>query len=146
MLVDDIVEGLAEMEGYYTSGTLANRNNNPGNLRSWVGTPVSERFAKFATPDDGFAALRQQVQLNINRGLTLQEFFAGKPGVYPGYAPAADSNRPIAYAAFVAQIAGIAVDVPLDVIAAGADAIPTGGIGGLMALVLGAVVWYSVKG
>jgi hypothetical protein len=55
----------------------------------------------------GEAALQHQVDLNIGRGLTLDEFFAGKQGVYAGYAPAADSNNPSGYASTVAGWLGI---------------------------------------
>jgi hypothetical protein len=63
---------------------------------------------------DGWNALYSQIQTNIGRGLTLNEFFAGKPGVYAGYAPSADSNSPLAYAQRVGSDAGIPVDVPLN--------------------------------
>ncbi len=63
---------------------------------------------------DGWNALYQQINLNIGRGLTLNEFFAGKPGVYDGYAPSADQNSPYAYAARVGRDVGIPVDVPLN--------------------------------
>jgi hypothetical protein len=97
--------------------------NNPGALRAgpgMIGTAANgiAIFPDFAT---GEAALERQIQLNINRGLTLQEFFAGKPGVYGGYAPAADSNRPYEYAANVAGWAGIDSTVPLNQLASGAS-------------------------
>ena len=86
-VIDDIADAIARQEG-----TGCGNNNNPGNLRTWGSLPTSRGFAVFPTCEAGWAALRQQVQRNINRGLTLEEFFGGKPGVYPGYAPAADSN------------------------------------------------------
>lgn len=43
-----------------------------------------------------------QVDGNIfKRHLTFLQFFEGKPGVYYGYAPAADKNKPDVYAQFV---------------------------------------------
>lgn len=39
--------------------------------------------------------------------LTLSEFFGGKPGVYAGYAPAADNNPVSNYVSFVARRTGI---------------------------------------
>jgi hypothetical protein len=92
------------------------RNNNPGNLRAYAsGQPVDSRgiriFPDFAS---GQAALIAQEQYNINRGLTLDEFFAGKPGVYPGYAPHGDgANDPGIYAAHVGGWLGIPTNVPL---------------------------------
>ena len=47
------------------------------------------------------------------RGLTLEEFFGGKSGVYAGYAPAADSNNPQGYASAVAGWLGIDPNTPL---------------------------------
>jgi hypothetical protein len=108
-----LARSIATFEGFFKSGSLAQRNNNPGNLRSWGTRPVRDGYAVFDTPEAGWAALRRQIELNINRGLTLQEFFGGKQGVYAGYAPASDENDPAGYAQFVAQRAGIAADVPL---------------------------------
>lgn len=100
---------IAWMEGYFRSGTfqpmdtIAYRNMNPGNLRSWGNNPRVQGYAKFPTESAGWNALYSQIARNIGRNLTLEEFFAGKPGVYPGYAPSSDNNRPIQYASFVAR-------------------------------------------
>lgn len=112
-LVDLIARAIATMEGFYIPGSIAQRNNNPGNLRSWGSNPIVNGYAKFPTAEAGWAALRRQVELNINRGLTLEEFFAGKPGVYGGYAPSADSNDPDGYARYVAQQTGIPLGTPI---------------------------------
>lgn len=112
-LVEDLAAAIARFEGYYKPGSLAQRNNNPGNLRSWGDYPVVDGYAQFPDPETGWRALRRQVELNIGRGLNLNEFFSGKPGVYPGYAPAADANNPRHYAATVAGWLGISPDVPL---------------------------------
>jgi hypothetical protein len=108
-----IAQAIAQKEGFYVSGSIAQRNNNPGNLRSWGSNPIVSGYAKFATIQDGWNALYSQINKNIGRGLTLNEFFAGKPGVYPGYSPSSDNNQPIAYAAFVGSQVGIPVDTPL---------------------------------
>lgn len=117
-LIAQIAAGIKRQEGF-APGTLAYRNNNPGNLRplpnGWpgqVGVDASG-FAVFGSLADGEAALDRQIQTNIDRGLTLNEFFAGKPGVYAGYAPAADKNQPNVYASNVAGWAGIDPNVPL---------------------------------
>ena len=119
-LVARIAVAISEMEGYPKKGSRADRNNNPGNMRAWGSTPIVDGFAHFATPADGWAALRRQVQKNIGRGLTLREFFGGKPNVYGGYAPDSDGNRSAHYAEFVAHRVGIeadekraAIDIPL---------------------------------
>lgn len=57
--------------------TLAYRNNNPGNLRfaGQAGATQGEGgFAKFSTPEAGYAALKAQIQLDASRGLTLGQF------------------------------------------------------------------------
>lgn len=101
-LSDGIAQSIAQMEGYNTPGTVARRNNNPGNIMSG-GT-----FRTYPTEADGWGALCNQIRLNIGRGLTLEEFFGGRPGVYAGYAPAGHGgNDPAAYAAFVASRVGI---------------------------------------
>lgn len=112
--LDDLASAIARMEGSCSAPGVC-VNNNPGNLRAGPGaTGVDSRgiaiFPDFAT---GQAALVRQENLNINRGLTLSEFFGGKAGVYPGYAPAADSNNPSAYTGNVASWLGIPADVPL---------------------------------
>ena len=85
LYIEAIAIIIAFEEGYFNEGTIPNRNNNPGDLRSWGNNPVVEGFAKFPTAMDGWQALMEQVRLNIERGLTLREFFRGKEGVYPGY-------------------------------------------------------------
>ncbi len=113
-LTDSIAQSIAAVESGGNPNALSYRNNNPGNLRSWGSNPIVSGYAKFPTLSDGWNALYSQIKLNIGRGLTLNEFFAGKPGVYDGYAPAADSNKPMAYAARVGSDVGIPVDVPLN--------------------------------
>ena len=119
--VDHLAQAIATMEGYYKPDTIAQRNNNPGNLRTWGSRPIVNGYAYFDTPEQGWEALKRQVERNIRRGLNLQEFFAGQrdaqgnviPGGYSGYAPAADKNNPTGYAAFVAKRIGVPLDQPL---------------------------------
>jgi hypothetical protein len=109
----------------------------------------------------GEAALQHQVDLNIGRGLTLDEFFGGKAGVYSGYAPAADSNNPSAYASTVAGWLNIpensvlsslgtdSASIPLDASATIDSSSPSGGLpsdlstGALVAIAvaLGVGIW-----
>ena len=89
------------MEGYNKPGTLAQRQNNPGNLR-FVGQKDAIRgdkgFARFPTPEHGFTALQNQIRLDASRGLTLEQF------IYK-YAPPT-SNNTKAYLASVALTLG----------------------------------------
>jgi hypothetical protein len=103
MMVYRIALAIAEMEGYTKPDSVARRNNNPGNLRTWGNRPIVDGFAYFDNIDSGAWALYQQIDKNIKRDLTLNEFFNGKPGVYAGYAPRSDGNDPEAYARFVAS-------------------------------------------
>lgn len=79
---------IAQLEGYNKKGTLAQRQNNPGNLR-YVGQPGAVKgkggFAVFSTPQAGFTALHNQIMLDASRGLSLQQF------VYK-YAPPSSNN------------------------------------------------------
>ena len=120
-LTTDLAGAIQRMEGACSGSTCT--NNNPGNLRAGTGsTGVDSRgiaiFPDYAT---GEAALQHQVDLNIGRGLTLEEFFGGKQGVYAGYAPAADSNNPTSYAATVAGWLGIDPNTQLSSLGSGAD-------------------------
>lgn len=111
-------EAIAEMEGFNLTQqqavrngaafpTVAQRNKNPGNLRNWERRLSKNGYAEFASVKEGFMALYAQIMLNVLRGLNTYEFFAGKRGVYSGYAPAADNNKPKLYAEFVAKRLGI---------------------------------------
>lgn len=64
---------------YIPTGSLADRNNNPGNLKfaNQSGAVMGEGgFAKFNTPEDGYQALVNQVQLDQSRGETLEQFIS----------------------------------------------------------------------
>lgn len=98
---EDLFEAIKRNEGYYP-GSRSWRNNNPGNIIAQPGQPSDGTFRVYDTPAEGEAALRHQIDLNISRGLTLQEFFTGKVGVYPGY----DKSDP-AYASKVGGWLGI---------------------------------------
>lgn len=102
---------IASFEGFFIPGSRAERNNNPGNLRGWdpANAKDDKGFDIFPDFQSGLFALWQQIWLNIFRDLTLKEFFIGKPGVYPGYAPLSDGNS-LNYPRFVSRISGIPLD------------------------------------
>lgn len=124
-----LAQAIARFEGFFTAGSVAQRNHNPGNLRAGPGAIGTDSRGYAIFPDDatGWAALEHQVDLNIGRGLTLEEFFGGKAGVYPGYAPAADSNQPAQYASTVAGWLGISPTQVLSGVASGSD-LPAGSV------------------
>lgn len=113
-LTEAIAQAIATMEGFFTQNSIAQRNNNPGNLRSWGNYPVVGGYVQFPDVQTGWQALYSQIDKNISRGLTLQEFFGGKPGVYAGYSPSADANDPRGYAQYVAGRVGISPTDPLN--------------------------------
>jgi hypothetical protein len=124
---DQLADAIALYESGGNHEAISYRNNNPGNLRTWGNLPTAGGFAVFPTYAEGYNALRRQIELNTARGLNLNEFFAGKPGTYAGYAPAADNNRPATYAATVAQWLGIDPAAPLAAIAGSSSAAPIAG-------------------
>ena len=112
--VDDLAQSIARMEGFLVPGSIAQVNNNPGNLRSGPGQiGTANGFAVFPDVATGYAALDSQIAYNESLGLNLNQFFAGEPGVYPGYAPSADFNNPSQYASTVAGMLNIDPTVPL---------------------------------
>jgi len=60
-------------------GTLASKNNNPGNLRL-AGQEGAEQgeggFARFSSPEAGYNALQDQIELDKKRDLTVREFIS----------------------------------------------------------------------
>lgn len=99
-----IMTAMAHMEGYFQAirgeHTLAFRNNNPGNIRSWGELPAGEGgYCKPATKPDGFRILYEDILANSGK-LTLREFI-GK------YAPPSDNNQTTAYLSFVSEYSGI---------------------------------------
>jgi hypothetical protein len=108
--IKSMARAIARFEGFFKNGSIAQTHNNPGNLRRWGRVKVSPKgYAQFPSEDAGWRALFSQIGLNINRGLTFYEFFAGQrdgdgkvsPGGYYGYAPSQDSNHPGQYAGYV---------------------------------------------
>jgi hypothetical protein len=106
--VSDLAQALANMEGWNVSGSLAQVNNNPGNLRpagqaGVVGT--NKGYAVFSTPEAGWSALQRQIALNAARGDTLQSF------IY-SYAPPSE-NQTSSYLSYLVSKLGISPSTPL---------------------------------
>ena len=120
--LDDLASAITRQEGACSAPGVCT-NNNPGNLRAYLPSqPVDSRGVRiFPSYDAGYKALIGQEQTNVNLGLNLDEFFGGKAGVYPGYAPAADKNNPAGYAANVSSWLGIPRDVTLSSIFGGSN-------------------------
>lgn len=87
--------------------TLANRNNNPGNLKD----PSTGHFRTFGTPQEGYAALMNDLEIKksgksktgLRPDSTLVDFSKA-------YAPKSDKNDPAQYTANVANHMGVRPD------------------------------------
>ncbi len=122
--VNALASAIQSQEGYYP-GSLAYRNNNPGNLR-FVGqagaVPGEGGFARFPSYDAGLNALRAQINLDATRGTDA----AGRPvntvsDLIGSWAPASDPrNNTPAYIASVASRTGFDADAPLSSLGDGA--------------------------
>jgi hypothetical protein len=89
---------------------LSVRNNNPGNLR-YAGQPGAVKdangYARFETPEAGRAAMRRQLNLDMQRrGMNLTQ-------ALNKYAPPSDNNPTDKYIDFVANRVGIDPTKPI---------------------------------
>lgn len=91
------------------------RNNNPGNIidgpfaRSLPGYAGTDgKFAKFASLDDGNAAIDRLLQSYGNRGINTPNAIINR------WAPPSDNNPTQTYAANVAKALGVDPNAPLD--------------------------------
>ena len=103
--VQDLMNAIANMEGFNVSGSIANRFNNPGNMRysplqSGSQVTASGTFATFASPSEGWAALQSYIESNA--GLSLRDF------IYK-YAPPNENNTGN-YLDYVASSLGVSAD------------------------------------
>lgn len=118
-LRSQLAQAIAEFEGFWQPGSISRRLLNPGNIRPFgtqQGVETSAGlFRQFPTEKAGWDALVHQINLNLKRGLTLREFFLGKPGVYAGYSPLADNDEEVIenYIAYVADRVGLEPSINL---------------------------------
>lgn len=72
--VNDLASAIARAEGFYVPGSIPQRANNPGNLKSPTWTYAGERegstlgagIVVFQTADAGWAALKRQIMLIVS--------------------------------------------------------------------------------
>lgn len=89
-----------------TSGqSLAQRNNNPGNLRSWPGVTVKNGYAVFPTLLAGARASF----INLNTYMTKHNLVTLR-GIIGRWAPPEDDNPTSAYVAAVAKVLNVSPD------------------------------------
>lgn len=107
--LQDLANSISTFEGFPIPGSVAQRNNNPGNLK-YVGQAGaigkdSQGFAIFGSVADGQAALVNQLGLYADRGLTLSQMMNI-------YAPSSE-NDTSNYLNYVSNQTGIAPDASL---------------------------------
>lgn len=112
LLIATLAEAIATKEDFYVKSkrgipSVSQRLKNPGCMRSWKAPsgkklPTVNGLVDFPHVNEGWRALRAQCKINVlRRRLTLRQFFAGKRGVYCGFAPRGLGHDPLAYAEFV---------------------------------------------
>jgi len=99
-----LVSAIATAEGFFTVGSVPDRNNNPGDLRAapWIDHPVVENgFWVASSRAAGIAGAYHQVTLDIARGCTLRQL------IYK-WAPPGDGNNSANYLAETGRRIGMA--------------------------------------
>ena len=64
--VQSIAQAIAQAEGFYISGSLAQRNNNPGNLTVPAAAAGQNPLSAYPTAQDGWDALYGEVNLILS--------------------------------------------------------------------------------
>ena len=98
-----LASAIATEEGFFVAGSLPQRMNNPGDIRSapWLQHPaLVHGFWMADSIQQGIAGLYHQLALDVARGWTLTQL------IYT-YAPPADHNRTAEYLANVARMVAI---------------------------------------
>jgi hypothetical protein len=105
-VVNRIARAIARAEGYFVSGSLPNRLNNPGSLKD----PNTGQLRAFSTVEEGWAALKQQVARMLEGtsafykpSMTIAQIAA----IYTG------GDKPDAWARIVAGELGVSPDTPI---------------------------------
>ena len=76
-LIDQLAQAIAQMEGFNVANSVAQRNNNPGNLTaSPYATGNVNGYSVFPDVATGWEALNYQLGLYAQRGLTLEQMAA----------------------------------------------------------------------
>lgn len=105
----NLASAIATEEGYFVSGSLPARNNNPGDLRAapWLVKPVIQGgFWVAGSRAAGIAGLYHQIALDIARGVNLRKL------IYK-WAPPTENNS-AQYVSDTARRVGITdLDEPL---------------------------------
>lgn len=105
--IEDLAAKIAQFEGFNTHGSVAARNNNPGNLRAGPGAVGTDArgYAIYPTAEAGWSDLYRQIDLYAGRGLSLQQMINL-------YAPPSE-NATSTYIDFLSSTLGIDPSLPL---------------------------------
>jgi len=110
-------QAIAQFEGFNTPGTVAARNNNPGNLKfagqGGATGKDANGFAVFSSPSAGWQALYNQLSLYVNEfpSFSILQIMAHYLGQST---PTSDAQgNAFTYASFVASALGVDVSTPL---------------------------------
>lgn len=98
--------------GGQSNGTLADRNNNPGNLID----PKTGRFRQFNTLDEGASAMARQLIRNYDRGQNTVRSLINDPkwGWSNQWSPGNSAASTNAYISRVSQELGVSPDTPIN--------------------------------
>ena len=112
LVIECLSKAIATQEGFYSNKSIpaiSQRLKNPGNLTHWRNKkgqayPTNNGYVNFPNPEEGFAALRGQIKINLKKNPTFKEFFTGVRGSFAGFAPRGHGdNDPVGYAAFTVR-------------------------------------------
>jgi hypothetical protein len=139
-ILDQLAQAIQTVEGYYPPGTIvggtsfptgsvAYRNNNPGNL-NYVGQAGStgadaNGYAIFPDYATGYAALVNQIQIDASKGMTLQQL------IYSWAPPTGDprgTNNTTAYLQSVSDATGLAPSASVQAAIAGQTSTAPGNV------------------
>lgn len=136
-------EGIALAEGFYVAGSRAARNHNPGNLTLDItGTGIRKdgMFVVYTTDNDGWNALRKQVELILTNASSIYDSQMTLRQIGQQYASTSTPDEQLNWSVNVASKLGIDIDTPVaSLITAAATTI------GLGVLIVFGVLWYLNK-
>lgn len=106
-------DAIAYAEGFYVTGSRAQRNNNPGNITADItgtGIGYDGPFVKYANPEDGWEALYAQIEKMIDGTSIFYDSTMSIKEISRVYT-ATDQD---AWANNVASRLGVSVDTTID--------------------------------
>lgn len=136
--IDSFSNGIALAEGYFVSGSRAQRNNNPGNLTlDLTGKSIGKdgMFVIYATAADGWEALHKQVELILTNASRIYNSSMTIRQIAEKYT----TTDQLAWANNVASAIGIDIDTPVSTLLTQAAEVASIGIG---VILVGVLIWY----